>query len=94
MNDICEVVVTAITPNGSAALPFVIPSVAEGSAVSPSQYRMLMEESFCSLGAKPRNLQFPLPSIECYGEIVLFIRSVAKWRDLLFLSLPQVLTHI
>ena len=26
MNSVCEVVVTAITPNGSAALPFVIPS--------------------------------------------------------------------
>jgi hypothetical protein len=25
MNNVCEVVVTAITPNGSAALPFVIP---------------------------------------------------------------------
>ena len=24
MNNVCEVVVTAITPNGSAALPFVI----------------------------------------------------------------------
>jgi hypothetical protein len=33
MNNICEAVITAITPNGSATLPFVIPSVAEGSAV-------------------------------------------------------------
>jgi hypothetical protein len=33
MNNVCEVVVTAITPNGSATLPFVIPSAAEGSAV-------------------------------------------------------------
>jgi hypothetical protein len=33
MNNACEVVITTITPNGSAALPFVIPSVAEGSAV-------------------------------------------------------------
>jgi hypothetical protein len=30
----------------SAVLPFVIPSEAEESAVSPSQYRILMEESF------------------------------------------------
>jgi hypothetical protein len=33
MNNVHEVVTIAITPNGSAALPFVIPSVAEGSAV-------------------------------------------------------------
>jgi hypothetical protein len=33
MNDVCEAVTTTITPNGSATLPFVIPSVAEGSAV-------------------------------------------------------------
>jgi len=33
MNKVCEVVITTITPNGSAALPFVIPSEAEGSAV-------------------------------------------------------------
>jgi hypothetical protein len=33
MNNACEVVITAITPNGSATLPFVIPSEAEGSAV-------------------------------------------------------------
>ncbi len=33
MNNAREVVITAITPNGSAPLPFVIPSVAEGSAV-------------------------------------------------------------
>jgi hypothetical protein len=26
MNNVCEAVVTAITPNGSATLPFVIPS--------------------------------------------------------------------
>jgi hypothetical protein len=32
-----------------------------------------------SLGVKPRNLQFPLPSIECLrGETVLFIRSEAE----------------
>ena len=36
---------------------------AEESAVSPSQYRMLMEESFCSLGAprKPANGSVVLP---------------------------------
>jgi hypothetical protein len=33
MNNVYEVVITFITPNGCAALPFVIPSVAEGSAV-------------------------------------------------------------
>jgi hypothetical protein len=33
MNNVCEVVVAAITPNGSATFPFVIPSAAEGSAV-------------------------------------------------------------
>jgi len=33
MNNVHEVVTIAITPNGSVALPFVIPSVAEGSAV-------------------------------------------------------------
>ena len=33
VNNACEVVVTTSTPNGSAALPFVIPSEAEGSAV-------------------------------------------------------------
>jgi hypothetical protein len=35
MNKVCEVVITTMTPNGSAALPFVIPSAAEGSAVQP-----------------------------------------------------------
>jgi hypothetical protein len=29
MNNVCEVVITAITPNESAALPFVIPSAAD-----------------------------------------------------------------
>jgi hypothetical protein len=33
MNNVREVVITAITPNGSVTLPFVIPSEAEGSAV-------------------------------------------------------------
>jgi hypothetical protein len=33
MNNVSEVVITTITPNGSAPLPFVIPSAAEGSAV-------------------------------------------------------------
>jgi hypothetical protein len=33
MNEVREAIITAITPNGSATLPFVIPSVAEGSAV-------------------------------------------------------------
>jgi hypothetical protein len=33
MNNVSELVITAITPNGSAPLPFVIPSEAEGSAV-------------------------------------------------------------
>jgi hypothetical protein len=33
MNNVCEVAITTITPNGSATLPFVIPSEAEGSAV-------------------------------------------------------------
>ena len=33
MNEGCEAVITTITPNGSATLPFVIPSEAEGSAV-------------------------------------------------------------
>jgi hypothetical protein len=33
MNNVCEVVVTTIAPIGSASLPFVIPSEAEGSAV-------------------------------------------------------------
>ena len=27
MNNVCEVAIIAITPNGSAALPFVIPSI-------------------------------------------------------------------
>jgi len=33
MNGVYEVVVTTITPNGGATLPFVIPSAVEGSAV-------------------------------------------------------------
>jgi len=33
MNGVREAVITTMTPNGSATLPFVIPSVAEGSAV-------------------------------------------------------------
>jgi hypothetical protein len=33
MNEVREAIITAITPNGSATLPFVIPSEAEGSAV-------------------------------------------------------------
>ena len=33
MNEVREAAVTSITQNGSAALPFVIPSEAEGSAV-------------------------------------------------------------
>jgi hypothetical protein len=33
LNNACEVASMAITPNGSATLPFVIPSAAEGSAV-------------------------------------------------------------
>jgi len=33
MNNLFEFAITAITPNGSATLPFVIPSAAEGSAV-------------------------------------------------------------
>jgi hypothetical protein len=33
MNNACEVVITTITPNASATLPFVIPSVVEGPAV-------------------------------------------------------------
>jgi hypothetical protein len=33
MNEVREAVITTITPNGSATLPFVIPSEAEGSAV-------------------------------------------------------------
>jgi hypothetical protein len=37
---------------------------AEESAVSPSQYRMLMGKSFCSLGAKPRDLQLRGPFLE------------------------------
>jgi hypothetical protein len=37
MNNLCEVLTTTITPNGSASLPFVIPSEAEGSAVSFNQ---------------------------------------------------------
>jgi hypothetical protein len=33
MNEVCEAVIATITPNGSTAIPFVIPSEAEGSAV-------------------------------------------------------------
>jgi hypothetical protein len=33
MNNICVVVIATIAPNGSAPVPFVIPSAAEGSAV-------------------------------------------------------------
>ena len=33
MNEVREALITPTTPNGSATLPFVIPSVAEGSAV-------------------------------------------------------------
>jgi hypothetical protein len=33
MNEVREAVITTITPNGNATLPFVIPSAAEGSAV-------------------------------------------------------------
>ena len=33
MNNLCEVVIITIAPNGSDTLPFVIPSAAEGSAV-------------------------------------------------------------
>jgi hypothetical protein len=33
MNNVCEAVVTTITANESANLPFVLPSEAEGSAV-------------------------------------------------------------
>jgi hypothetical protein len=33
MNNVCEAVIATITLNGSASLPFVIPSGAEGSAV-------------------------------------------------------------
>ena len=33
MNEVRQAVITSITPNGSATLPFVIPSEAEGSAV-------------------------------------------------------------
>jgi hypothetical protein len=33
MNEACQVVITSTIPNGSATLPFVIPSAAEGSAV-------------------------------------------------------------
>jgi hypothetical protein len=52
MNNACEVVIIAITPNGSAALPLVIPSAAEGSAVSLAQKAMLTEIS-SSLPDKP-----------------------------------------
>jgi hypothetical protein len=54
MNNACEVVSMAITSNGSATPPFVIPSEAEGSAV----LLINREGSFasnsrpaCSLGA-------------------------------------------
>ncbi len=46
MNNVSELVITTITPNGSATLPFVIPSEAEGSAVSASQYQMLTGKPF------------------------------------------------
>ena len=46
---VCEVVITTITPNGSATLPFVIPSAAdlsrravEGSAVLPTGRRPIL----------------------------------------------------
>jgi hypothetical protein len=51
MNNVSELVITAITPSGSATLAFVIPSEAEGSAVSASLYQMLMGKPFCSSGA-------------------------------------------
>jgi hypothetical protein len=54
MNNVSELVITAITPNGSASLPFVIPSEAEGSAVSASQYQMLTGKPFCSSDFLPR----------------------------------------
>jgi hypothetical protein len=51
MNDIHGIVARTTKFKESATLPFVIPSEAEESAVSPSQYRMLTEKSFCSSGA-------------------------------------------
>jgi len=66
MNDIHGIVARTTKFKESATLPFVIPSEAEESAVSPSQYRMLMEKSFCSLGAQPRDLQFRGPFLEMF----------------------------
>jgi hypothetical protein len=62
MNKVCEVVITTITPNGSAALPFVIPSAAEESAVSASQYQMLTGETVLFIGSAPG---CPTPARTC-----------------------------
>jgi len=51
MNNTHGIVARTIKSKESATFPFVIPEQAEESAVSPSRYRMLMEKSFCSLGA-------------------------------------------
>jgi hypothetical protein len=74
MNNAFELVITAITPNGSAYLPFVIPSEAEGSAVSLSRHQKFTGKRFCSSGGQLRDLQFRGP-LEMF-----FDRSAAKWR--------------
>jgi len=45
MNNVCEAVITAITPKGSATLPFVVPSVAEGSAVVATGIKGELQDS-------------------------------------------------
>jgi hypothetical protein len=52
MNKVRELVITTITPNGSATLPFVIPSEAEGSAVQyfgPNEFVIPIEAQWRDL---------------------------------------------
>jgi hypothetical protein len=55
-------------PTESATLPFVIPSEAEESAVSPSRYQMPTGKPFCSSGAKPKGSAAFLMCGECEGN--------------------------
>jgi hypothetical protein len=60
MNSIRRHVTSTTALKRSAAVPFVIPSEAEESAVSASQYQMLTGKPFCSSGALlPAGRLFP-----------------------------------
>ena len=52
MNNVCEVVITTITPNGSATLPFVIPSQAEDLLFNLSDPTNLPSRKVVGMSAK------------------------------------------